>query len=220
MGSFSWLRADDCRGYDDIYRNIYFKCPFKFLIPTEFGGGFIADNYRDYGYLGEPTEKQKEINKKDGYNHIHGRYDAYELLAMWNDEEEVEYYDVKTDTTVTDTIHNICLKYFGIDTTLNRMKEIDEYTNIIRGFGIDIGCYDEQINRLKYPLKFVHSDFEGSYEDCESPSYGDHDQGFYGVHWDGTYDGDEEDDFDYDEWEDDEEDWDDEYETEDLDDEE
>ena len=95
----------------------------------------------------------------------------------------------------------------------------DEYTNIIRGFGIDIGCYDEQINRLKYPLKFVHSDFEGSYEDCESPSYGDHDQGFYGVHWDGTYDGDEyEDDeyaelgyeFGYDEWDDEVRDWDDE----------
>lgn len=190
MGSFSWLRADDRYDDYDLYRNIYEGCSYKFLIPTVFGGGFIIDNYRDYGYIGEPTDLQKHSLE----NNALGRYDAYELLAMWNDNCIVDFYDINTNNTLTDTIHNLCLKYFNFDTTKNRMKEIDKFTDSIRDFGIQIGCYDKQIDKLEFPLKFVYTDFEGNYEDCINPSYGDPDQGFYPVTWFGETTFDDEDD--------------------------
>lgn len=80
----------------------------------------------------------------------------YELLAFWN----------KVET----------LKYNG---EYPLMKEIDNYTNDNRGYGIGIGCYDEEILKLKYPLKLVSTSFKGSYEDLETCSLGDPDQGFY-----------------------------------------
>lgn len=69
MGSFSWLKADDLTNV----ANVAYGQPFKFLIPKEFGGGFIKDKYQDYGYLG-----QKENGEP--------KYDMYELLAFWNHE--------------------------------------------------------------------------------------------------------------------------------------
>jgi hypothetical protein len=59
------------------------------------------------------------------------------------------------------------------------MKEIDEHTDHNRGLGIDIGCYDEDILKLKYPLKLVSASFKGTYEDLDKPSFGDPDQGFF-----------------------------------------
>jgi hypothetical protein len=67
MGSFSWNKADGLTNTE----NIAYDRPFKFLIPKEFGGGFIKDYYQDYGYLGR---------KDDG----EPKYDMYELLAFWN----------------------------------------------------------------------------------------------------------------------------------------
>lgn len=58
------------------------------------------------------------------------------------------------------------------------MKEIDEYTNKNRNVGIDIGCYDDEIDKLKYPLKLVSASFKGCYEDLTKPSYSDPNQGF------------------------------------------
>lgn len=127
--------------------NIAYGKPFKFLIPKEFGGGFIKDIYQDYGYLGK-----KENGKP--------KYDMYELLAFWNHELIVDRE----------------LKYDG---EFPKMKEIDNYTNDNRSPGIDIGCYDEQIDKLKYPLKLVSASYNGTYEDLETYSYGDPEQGFY-----------------------------------------
>ena len=45
MGSFSWLKADKL----GKVANIVEGAPFKFLIPAEFGGGFVKDHYQDYG---------------------------------------------------------------------------------------------------------------------------------------------------------------------------
>ena len=59
------------------------------------------------------------------------------------------------------------------------MKEIDEYTDKNRNKGIAIGCYDEDILKLKYPLKLVSASFNGTYEDLETCSLGDPDQGFF-----------------------------------------
>lgn len=139
MGSFSWNKADKLTNIE----NVAYNTSFKFLIPKEFGGGFIKDKYQDYGYLG---------TKENG----EPKYDMYELLAFWNKADD--------------------LKYNG-DYPL--MKEIDDYTRKNRNLGIAIGCYNEEILELKYPLKLVSSSFKGTYEDLETCSLGDPDQGFY-----------------------------------------
>ena len=157
MGSFSWNRADNLGEIE----NIYAGCPFKMLIPKEFGGGFIKDNYQDYGRITD---------------HNTGKTcDMYELIAFWN------YKQLKTPLT-----------YKGDRFPL--MKEQDEFTDGNRGRGIEIGCYDRQIDNLEYPLKLVSEEFEGTYEDC-GPSYGDPDQGFYPRRRDGhtVWDEDEDD---------------------------
>lgn len=139
MGSFSWNKADGLTGVE----NVFYKSSFKFLIPKEFGGGFIKDKYQDYGLLG---------TKEDG----EPKYDMYELLAFWNNAKNLKY-----------------------DGEYPLMKEIDKYTNDNRSKGISIGCYDEEILKLKYPLKLVSTSFTGTYEDLESCSLGDPDQGFF-----------------------------------------
>ena len=139
MGSFSWNKADDLTSIE----NVAYGTSFKFLIPIEFGGGFIKDTYQDYGYLG---------TKENG----EPKYDMYELLAFWNKAEGLIY-----------------------DGQYPLMKEINEYTNKNRNKGIDIGCYDKDILKLKYPLKLVSASFKGTYEDLDVPSLGDPDQGFF-----------------------------------------
>lgn len=139
MGSFSWNKAD----WLTAIENIAYGTTFKFLIPKEFGGGFIRDKYQDYGYLGV---------KENG----EPKYDMYELLAFWNKDSGLKY-----------------------DGEFPLMKEIDCYTDDNRKLGIDIGCYDHQIDKLKYPLKLVSPSYKGIYEDLETYSYGDPDQGFF-----------------------------------------
>ena len=139
MGSFSWNKADKLTAIE----NVAGRTSFKFLIPKEFGGGFIKDKYQDYGYLGT-----KENGKP--------KYDMYELLAFWNEANGLNF-----------------------DGERPLMKEIDNYTDENRNKGINIGCYDEEILKLKYPLKLVSASFEGTYEDLETCSLGDPDQGFF-----------------------------------------
>ena len=74
MGSFSWNKADKLTAIE----NIAYGSSFKFLIPKEFGGGFIKDKYQDYGYLGK---------KENG----EPKYDMYELLAFWNKADDLKY---------------------------------------------------------------------------------------------------------------------------------
>jgi len=85
------------------------------------------------------------------------KYDMYELLAFWNGVQEVKYDE----------------------NTRPDMKVIDKYTDKNRNFGIDIGCYDEDIKLLKYPLKLVSISCDLTYEEVENPSLGDPDQGFF-----------------------------------------
>lgn len=145
MGSFSWLKADNLTKI----ANVLYGAPFKFLIPKEFGGGYIKDHYQDYGYLGK---------KEDGTP----KYDMYELLAFWNHEAVEEYgYELQYD-----------------EEEMPMMKEIDQYTNHNRMAGINIGCYDKDIDKLKYPLKLVSCSYKGNYEDLDTPSYSDPYQGF------------------------------------------
>ena len=137
MGSFSWLKADK----ETEIKNVVYGSTFKFLIPIEFGGGFIKDKYQDYGYLGIKNGEPK--------------YDMYEILAFWNAPDKVRY-----------------------DGDFPLLKEIDQYTDENRNIGIDIGCYNKDIDKLKFPLKLVSATFNGTYEDLDRPSYGDPEQGF------------------------------------------
>ena len=83
------------------------------------------------------------------------KHDMYELLAIRNCPDKVKF-----------------------NGELNFLKEIDEHTDFNRCLGIDIGCYDSDIDKLKYPLKLTSVSFKGNYEDLNKPSYGDPDQGF------------------------------------------
>lgn len=141
MGSFSWIKADKIESGD----NVLIGSPFKFLIPKEFGGGYIEDNYQDYGRLGT-TENGEP------------KYDMYELLAFWHKADGLKF-----------------------DGEYPQLKEIDKYTRENRVKGIEIECYDKDMMKLKYPLKLVSIDFQGSYEDLESHSLNDPNQGLY---WD------------------------------------
>ena len=143
MGSFSWLKADKLTKVS----NVVYNAPFKFLIPNEFGGGFIKDHYQDYGYLG---------TKENG----NPKYDIYELLAFWNAE----------DKGIKDKLM--------WDGEFPALKEIDEHTSKNRNLGIDIGCYDKQVDCLKYPPKLVSASYKGTYEECTGKSYNDPEQGF------------------------------------------
>lgn len=136
MGSFSWLKADDLTNIE----NIAYGASFKFLIPKEFGGGFIKDKYQDYGYLGR---------KDDGTP----KYDMYELLAFWNSDMPYGLGTVKNRLYYGDDIEEI--------TELPMMKEIDEHTDKNRKMGISIGCYNDEIDKLKYPLKLVSPSLRG-----------------------------------------------------------
>mgnify|MGYP000922287045 CR=1 FL=1 len=150
MGSFSWNRADDLTTYE----NIAYGDAFKLLIPKEFAGGFIRDHYQDYGDI---TDHNTGLS-----------YDLYELLAFWNHEHKIPF---ENGCNVSDK-----LEYDG---KLPLLKAKDKYTDHNRSIRINIGCYDSQIDKLKYPLKLVSVSYKGSYEDCKKPSYGDPDQGFF-----------------------------------------
>lgn len=162
MGSFSWLKADNLTNI----ANIAYDKPFKCLIPKEFGGGFIKDHYQGYGYLG---------TKEDGSP----KYDMYELIAFWNAEMKSKYTVTEDDVVMfKESIIKDRLKWNG---EFPLTKEIDEHTCDNRMVGIDIACYDKEIDLLKYPLKLVSASYKGTYEECEGKSYGDPDQGFYPV---------------------------------------
>jgi hypothetical protein len=94
MGCFSWLKADKLTKVANIVEDE----PFKFLIPKEFGGGFIKDNYQGYGEIGK---------KEDGSP----KYDVYELLALWNSNDgEMKEIDEETDYNRRNGIDIGCYK--------------------------------------------------------------------------------------------------------------
>lgn len=166
MGSFSWLKADTLT---DI-ANIPYGMPFKCLIPKEFGGGYIEDCYQDYGRLGTGENGQP-------------LYDMYELLAFWNADMLMRTYHNRRDETPVEFVEYDWLvkdelQYEG---EFCPMKKRDEFTDANRCIGINIGCYDNEIDQLKYPLKLVSVEYEGAYEDCPGRSYADPEQGFWAL---------------------------------------
>ena len=134
-------------------KNLTMGDKYKILIPKEFGGGFIEDIYYDYGYVFEYDDTKENA-------------DLYGILAYWNKCDGMIYEGEEYPSTMKDILEcgNTCLQS-------NRCK------------GIGIGCYDEDIDKLKYPLKLVSISYNGTYEDCEMKSYGDSEQGFCPTYW-------------------------------------
>lgn len=127
---------------------------YKILIPKEFGGGFIKDTYFDYGYVFYDTDNEADL---------------YGILAYWNKCDEM-LWDTDECDHYPSTMEEI-LKYGNTTIQDNRWK------------GIEIGCYDRDIDKLKYPLKLVSASYKGTYEECQGKSYGDPDQGFIKTYW-------------------------------------
>lgn len=175
MGSFSWTKADL---YNTQVANIVGGHPFKLLIPAEFGGGYIADaGYDDYGKL---------TDKKTGKH-----YDMYELLAYFNRDmkvKDVVFPEYSHKWVLTNADEDATIGSYLTDTTADELPTDDEKydakTEHNRLIGIDIGCYDEQVNALKYPLKLVSASYKGTYEDCTGKSYSDPEQGWRAWGWD------------------------------------
>lgn len=126
---------------------------YKILIPKEFGGGYIKDIYYDYGYVFY-------------YDDTREKADLYGILAYWNKCDGMIFDGDDYPATMKDI--------------LERGRTCDQDNRLK---GIDIGCYDKQVDRLKYPLKLVSASYKGTYEECEMRSYGDPDQGFYKTYW-------------------------------------
>lgn len=126
---------------------------YKILIPKEFGGGYIRDKYYDYGIVFEYDDTKENA-------------DLYGILAYWNKCDGMEFDGEEYPSTMEDI-----LKRGKTELQNNRCK------------GIEIGCYDNDIKKLKYPLKLVSASYQGTYEDCKMRSYSDPEQGFIKTYW-------------------------------------
>lgn len=184
MGSFSWTRAEHITKRS----NFTMGDKYKILVPKEFGGGYIKDIYWDYGYIFARYNDYKQ-SYNCGYYDANGNfysanyfrgfakgeniYDLYGLLAWWNKENKGFTLNYSSPTEPTNT--------------LDFLKFGETHSDENRGKGIDIGCYNYQIDNSKYPLKLVSVSYKGTYEDCKGRSYGDPNQGFFKAYWNWEY---------------------------------
>ena len=178
MGSFSWIRAEHTTNRS----NFTDGDSYKILVPAEFGGGYIKDIYWDYGYVfayphgkagktaAEKSAKKCYYMDGNGNKHYADEFpcaaDLYGILAYWNNCEGI----IEDLTDMVDIL-----------------RDGDTNDRSIRCAGINIGCYDDQIDKLKFPLKLVSSSYKGTYEECTGRSYGDPDQGFGKRYWTTDY---------------------------------
>lgn len=167
MGSFSWTRAEATTKRSNFTE----RDRYKILVPKEFGGGYIWDKYYDCGIIGEWNNDYLYVDG-DGKKHYmrvdkFGCYpDLYGILAYWNGCKDLVWDGLRYPTTMLEILEH-GLTY--------------EQSNRVKGIGI--GCYDNQIDELKFPLKLVSASYRGAYEDCAGRSYGDPNQGFTRGYW-------------------------------------
>lgn len=102
-----------------------------------------------------------------------GDVDVYELVALWNSAELVD----------------VAVNLLGLDEEEARVKFMGgAFTRFARNVGIRIGCYDDDMVRLQYPLRVVPiENASASYETVGGVSVGDPNQGFEACSW-GDYD--------------------------------
>ena len=171
MGSFSWTRAEATTKRS----NLTYGDRYKILVPKEFGGGYIKDIYYDYGEVFAYREyAQAEVDSAyycyiDGNGTAHNAYpvsDLYGILAYWNNCSNLSFDGEDRPQTM--------------DEILLRGRT---YAQDNRSEGIHIGCYADNIDALKFPLKLVSPSYKGTYEDCKGRSYGDPNQGFGKFNW-------------------------------------
>lgn len=92
--------------------------------------------------------------------------DLYGILAYWNKCDGMIFDGEDYPSTMKDILERgqTCLQE-------NRCR------------GIRIGCHDEDVDSLKYPLKLVSLSYKGTYEECNMKSYYDPEQGFFKTYW-------------------------------------
>lgn len=151
MGSFSFTRAD----HTTKRANIACGDKYKFLIPQEFGGGFVMDIYDDYGRM---IYNEKFV-------------DMYGILAWWNGCEGLQY----EGDTAPKTMQEICERGMT-DLQENRCKGF--------GLHYGDEGHTWNMEKLKYPLKLVSVSYKGTYEDCKGISFSDGKQGWNKGFWD------------------------------------
>lgn len=169
MGSFSWMRAD----FTTDRANIVPGDKYKILIPEAFGGGYILDTYPDYGHVFDEDEaiKSKYVDG-EGKTYAGNEFpmnDLYGILAWWNanpHNNNLSYYGDKKPVTMYDILQN------GLTALQENRHE-----------GIEMGCYDTDADKLKFPLKLVSASCSLTYEQCGGMSYSDNDQGFWKKNW-------------------------------------
>lgn len=156
MGQFSWL---DCITGEQIIDNK--RKSVYVLVPKEFGGGHIREGIYD------------------GYGRFGGK-DIYELVAEWNREHlNPMMVWIHQSTTSFERFED---ELDGIKKELRMMRDYrgglvtDDVMAGLYGkdwkrvIGICIACYDEQNERLPFPIKITY-DATAVYEDCDfSPS--------------------------------------------------
>lgn len=130
----------------------------RILVPMLMGGGSLSGTYADYGV----------VEFSDGTS-----VDLYELIALWN----------------STAVRAAAAKVTGVPALDAACKMVDgEFTSFARNVGIRIGCYDEDMVRLQYPLRVVPiENASASYETVGGVSVGDPNQGFDAYPW-GDYD--------------------------------
>lgn len=166
MGSFSWMRADKTTRRS----NLTMDDSYKILVPSEFGGGYIHDTYYDYGYVNHYGNAYYVDGNGKKYKDIEVIGDLYGILAYWNMKQALW---LPLRQRLND--NRPLMLQIWIDGNTCEDKT--------RCMGIDIGCYDHQVDALEYPLKLVSASYKGTYEDCDMVSYNDPEQGFFKTYW-------------------------------------
>ena len=147
MGQFSWLDCvTDAQILDDVRKNVYV------LVPKEFGGGHIKEECYD------------------GYGHFDGQ-DIYELVVKWNK----NHFDRAFDNIDTWKCKDWLFNYREDFIRYSKGEDIRDPRNL-RTLGIALACYDEDNERLFYPIKITYNP-KAEYENCK-PSKRDPDQGW------------------------------------------
>lgn len=124
----------------------------------------ILDNVFEDVYVLIPKEfggGHIEESYYDGYGNFCGQ-DIYELVVDWNRKYLGEYR--KNTEFICDWLQ----KCKSVKEAFQKMEK--------RDIGISIACYDEDNQRIHYPIKITH-DPNAVYEECE-PSLMDPNQGW------------------------------------------
>lgn len=165
MGQFSWITCDSNKQVVDGKRQEVYA-----LVPAEFGGGHITEECYD------------------GYGHF-GKYDIYDLVADWNKDTVTKdnfrkpqrnHYSADPDG---ENAYQRACEHFAYEWERSedfrvlsdeemKKKYGQDYKRLI---GIDIACYDEQNEKLKYPIKIAEykfSEYENSKPSPRDPNQG------------------------------------------------